>query len=106
MNGALLIDFGAVLLTALLVFQSMRYKVFYVKPFVGVGMFIVFGVILLGVVEASGVLGASEVPTLLISALGLLIGFGWAMEGLDKLNGFWWLADGLEMLSNLKKGEK
>ena len=86
MNGALLIDFGAVLLTALLVFQSMRYKVFYVKPFVGVGMFIVFGVILLGVVEASGVLGASEVPTLLISALGLLIGFGWVMEGLDRFS--------------------
>ena len=86
MNGALLIDFGAVLLTALLVFQSMRYKVFYVKPFVGVGMFIVFGVILLEVVEASGVLGASEVPTLLISALGLLIGFGWAMEGLDRFS--------------------
>ena len=86
MNGALLIDFGAVLLTVLLVFQSMRYKVFYVKPFVGVGMFIVFGVVLLSVVQVPKVLGASEVPTLLISALGLLIGFGWAMEGLDRFS--------------------
>ena len=87
MNGALLIDFGAVLLTALLVFQSMRYKVFYVKPFVGVGMFIVFGVVLLSVVQVPEALGASEVPTLLyISSLGLLIGFGWAMEGLDRFS--------------------
>ena len=86
MNGALLIDFGAVLLTILLTFQSMRYRVFYVKPFVGVGMFIVFGVVLLSVVQVPKVLGASEVPTLLISALGLLIGFGWAMEGLDRFS--------------------
>ena len=106
MNGAILIDFAAVLLTVLLTYQNIRYKVFYVKPFVGVVMFVAFGVISLGITQAQGVLGAAEVPALLISALGALIGLGWVMEGLDKLNGFWWLADGLEMLSNLKKGEK
>ena len=86
MNGAILIDFGAVLLTVLLVYQSIRYKAFYIKPFIGIGMFILFGVTLAAMAESPVVLSVSGVPTLLISALGALIGLGWALEGLDKLS--------------------
>jgi hypothetical protein len=83
--GAILIDFAAAYLTLLLIYKSIRYRVLYIKPFVGLGMFVAFGVILLGITQAQAVLGASEVPTLLISALGMLIGLGWVMEGLDRL---------------------
>ena len=89
MNGFILIEFVAIFFTALLTYQSIRYKVFYVKPFVGIGMFIVFGLITFGLIAGegtSGVLGAAQVPALLISSLGVLIGVGWIAEGLDKLS--------------------
>ena len=84
MNGAILIDFGAVLLTVLLVYQSIRYKAFYIKPFIGIGMFILFGITLVALVKFPAVLGASGVPAVLISALGMLVGLGWIFEGLDR----------------------
>ena len=82
MNGAILIDFVTVLLSALLVFQSIRYKVFYVKPFVGLGMFIIFGVAFIDI--AAGSASVALLPSLLISMLGMLIGLGWIFEGLDR----------------------
>ena len=82
MNGAILIDFATVLLCALLVFQSIRYKVLYIKPFVGLGMFIIFGVAFIGI--AAGPTSVALLPSLLIASLGMLIGLGWVFEGLDR----------------------
>jgi hypothetical protein len=84
MNWAILIAFVTILLAVLLVFQSIRDKVLYIKPFVGLAMFIVFGITLVALVKFPAVLGASAVPAILISALGMLVGLGWIFEGLDR----------------------
>ena len=81
---AIAVIVNGVVMAALLIMQSRRYRDFYVKPFVGLAMFIVFGITLVALVKFPAVLGASAVPAILISALGMLVGLGWIFEGLDR----------------------
>jgi hypothetical protein len=90
---AIIITASGVVLLALLMIQSRAHRVFYAKPIVGVGMFIGFGLIFAALAEYPAVLGTSEITALLISSLGMVMGIGWAVEGLDKL-------------SHLEEGEK
>ena len=83
---AIIITASGVVLLALLIMQSRRYRDFYAKPIVGVGIFIVFGLIFAALAEYPAVLGTSEITALLISSLGMVMGIGWAVEGLDKLS--------------------
>ena len=83
---AIIITASGVVLLALLMIQSRAHRVFYAKPIVGVGIFIVFGLIFAALAEYPAVLGTSEITALLISSLGMVMGIGWVAEGLDKLS--------------------
>ena len=90
---AIAVTVSGVVLFALLMVQSLMRRVFYAKPIVGIGMFIAFGLLFGALAEFPAVLGTSEITALLISSLGMMVGIGWTVEGLDKL-------------SHLKEGEK
>ena len=90
---AIAVTVSGVVLFALRMVQSLMRRVFYAKPIVGIGMFIAFGLLFGALAEFPAVLGTSEITALLISSLGMMVGLGWAAEGLDKL-------------SHLKEGEK
>ena len=87
------ITVSGLVMIAMLLMQSITRRIFYLKPIVGIGMFIAFGLVFGALTEFPAVLGTSEITALLISSVGMVIGFGWAAEGLDKL-------------SHLKEGEK
>ncbi len=69
---------------ALLIIQMFIHKVLYVKPILGALMYIIFG----GIYVSIAFLPSSDhlLSSMLISGLGMMIGLGWANEGMDKLN--------------------
>ena len=71
---------------ALLIIQMFIHKVLvlYVKPILGALMYIIFG----GICVSIAFLPSSDhlLSSMLISGLGMMIGLGWANEGMDKLN--------------------
>ena len=69
---------------ALLIIQMFIHKVLYVKPILGALMYIIFG----GIWVSIAFLPSSDhlLSSMLISGLGMMIGLGWANEGMDKLN--------------------
>ena len=83
---AIAVIVNGVVMAALLIMQSRRYRDFYVKPIVGLGMFIALGIGFAALIEFPGVLGTSQITAELISSVGMMIGLGWVMEGLDKLS--------------------
>ena len=87
------ITVSGLVMIAMLLMQSITRRIFYLKPIVGIGIFIVNGLVFGALAEYPAVLGTSEITALLISSLGMMVGLGWAVEGLDKL-------------SHLKEGEK
>ena len=82
----IVITVSGLVMIAMLMMQSIMRRVFYLKPLVGVGMFIAFGLVFGALTEFPAVLGTSEITALLISSVGMMIGLGWVMEGLDKLS--------------------
>ena len=68
---------------ALLIIQMFIHKVLYVKPILGALMYIIFG----GIWVSIAFLPSSDhlLSSMLISGLGMLVGLGWILEGLDNL---------------------
>lgn len=69
---------------ALLIIQMFIHKVLYVKPILGALMYIIFG----GIWVSIAFLPSSDhlLSSMLISGLGMMIGLGWATEGMDRLD--------------------
>ena len=69
---------------ALLIIQMFIHKVLYVKPILGALMYIIFG----GIFVSIAFLPSSDhlLSSMLISGLGMMIGLGWATEGMDRLD--------------------
>ncbi len=69
---------------ALLIIQMFIHKVLYVKPILGALMYIIFG----GICVSIAFLPSSDhlLSSMLISGLGMMIGLGWATEGMDRLD--------------------
>ena len=83
MIGFIAIEITALPLLLLLILQMIQKKIYYIKPILGLTLFIAFGASFVDVAAMHP--SADLLSSLLISILGMIIGLGWVLEGLDNL---------------------
>ena len=83
MIGIIIIEISTLAFLILLDFGMLQKKVYFIKPFVGIIMYIIFGASFVDVAAMHP--SADLLSSLLISILGMIIGLGWVLEGLDNL---------------------
>ena len=83
MIGFIAIEITALPLLLLLILQMLKKKIYYIKPLLGLPMYITFGASFVDVAAMHP--SASLLSSLIISILGMLVGLGWILEGLDNL---------------------
>ena len=70
-------------LGVMLIAHSLKYKLFYIKPFVGVVIVWSFGLIMVALIEAQAAIGDIIIPGLITAALGTCVGFLMVADGLE-----------------------
>ena len=77
------INIVTTVMAVMVIAHSLKYKLFYIKPFIGVIMVWGFGLITVALIEAQAAIGNIIVPSLIAAALGTSIGFLVIADGLE-----------------------
>ena len=77
------ISIVAAVLAVMLISHSLKYRLFYIQPFIGVIMVWGFGLITVALIEAQAAIGNIIVPSLIVAALGTCVGFLMIADGLE-----------------------
>ena len=79
----IVISIVTAVLAVMLIAHSVKYKLFYIKPFIGVVMVWAFGLIMVALVEAHAAIGYMIIPGLITADLGMCVGFLMVAGGLE-----------------------